>query len=83
MLAQASMGAPVKVPRQGEGKGEEGYHAVSEAEVWARRVRRLVLNRQGTEAQVWLEEGFLPLSFALPRDLYRGPHAGPSQHGVV
>jgi len=34
---------------------------VSEAEVWARRVRRLVLNRQGTEAQVWLEEGFLYL----------------------
>lgn len=34
---------------------------MSEAEVWARRVRRLALNRQGTEAQVWLEEGFLYL----------------------
>jgi hypothetical protein len=34
---------------------------VSEAEVWARRVRRLSLNRQGTEAQVWLEEGFFYL----------------------
>jgi hypothetical protein len=34
---------------------------VSEAEVWARRVRRLSLNRQGTEAQVWLEKGFLYL----------------------
>jgi hypothetical protein len=34
---------------------------VSEAEAWARRVRRLSLNRQGTEAQVWLEKGFLYL----------------------
>ncbi|MGC8968280.1 MAG: hypothetical protein ACP5JV_08200 [Thermus sp.] len=32
-----------------------------EAEVWGKRARRLVLNRQGTEAQVFFEEGFLYL----------------------
>ena len=32
-----------------------------EAEAWGKRVRRLVFNRQGTEAQVFFEEGFLYL----------------------
>jgi hypothetical protein len=34
---------------------------MTQAEALARRLRRLVLNRQGTEAQVWLEEGFFYL----------------------
>ncbi len=34
---------------------------MTQAEALARRLRRLALNRQGTEAQVWLEEGFLYL----------------------
>jgi len=34
---------------------------VREAEAWGKRVRRLVFNRQGTEAQVFFEEGFLYL----------------------
>ncbi|WP_117237632.1 hypothetical protein [Thermus sediminis] len=34
---------------------------MTQAEALARRLRRLSLNRQGTEAQVWLEEGFLYL----------------------
>lgn len=34
---------------------------MNQAQAFARRVRRLVLNRQGTEAQVFLEEGFLYL----------------------
>ena len=32
-----------------------------EAEAFAQKVRRLVFNRQGTEAQVFFEEGFLYL----------------------
>jgi len=34
---------------------------MTQAEALAGRFRRLSLNRQGTEAQVWLEEGFLYL----------------------
>ena len=34
---------------------------MTQAEALAGRLRRLSLNRQGTEAQVWLEEGFLYL----------------------
>ncbi|TBH21178.1 hypothetical protein [Thermus thermamylovorans] len=34
---------------------------MSQAQAFARRVRRVVLNRQGTEAQVFLEAGFLYL----------------------
>ncbi|WP_337844159.1 hypothetical protein [Thermus sp.] len=34
---------------------------MTQAEAFGRRVRRLALNRQGTEAQVFLEEGFLYL----------------------
>jgi hypothetical protein len=34
---------------------------MTQAEAFAGRVRRLVRNRQGTEAQVWLEAGFLYL----------------------
>lgn len=34
---------------------------MTQAEAFAKRVRRLVRNRQGTEAQVWLEAGFLYL----------------------
>ncbi|GAB5603018.1 hypothetical protein FJNA_15430 [Thermus sp. FJN-A] len=33
----------------------------TQAEVFAQAVRRVVRNRQGTEAQVFLEEGFLYL----------------------
>ncbi|KGQ21164.1 hypothetical protein [Thermus filiformis] len=34
---------------------------MTQAEAFSPRVRRLALNRQGTEAQVFLEEGFLYL----------------------
>ncbi len=34
---------------------------MTQAEAFGRRVRRLALNRQGTEAQVFLEESFLYL----------------------